>query len=415
MRNTIPKELAPLFSPELTRHYKYLSLSANENVISNTAAEFLGSEFANRYYFKTNSGEFQNFPDFVASGSQAVDHVVDAAKKAVCDMTGATYVNLSALSGIHAMLMTIVSLTEPGDIVISLSPAEGGHFSTQSIVEGVGRKSGLLPLSHGQPDTQKLKKLLASRPVKLIYLDLMSHIESVDIAAIRDAVGKDMPIVYDASHTLGLILGGRFQDPFKEGADVICANTHKTFPGPHRGIIIAKEKSVGQKIESTLDGTFYSSVHYGSLMAMLVTIFEMQDYGQAFAEKIVHNAQALAHYLELYGAKVAPCADGTLTKNHQVHLTFKNRDAAFNGLENLRKNDIVAHLCYRADTGHFVRFGTQELTRRGMNQDDMELVTRIVLSALNKKNVRRAVAEITDQNKQIYFSFDDIINRGHKE
>jgi fluorothreonine transaldolase len=409
-KTKIAKELAPLFDTALEDNYSYLSLSANENVMSNTASQFLGSKLANRYYFKTNSGRFSDFPDFVASGFENVDRVVDSSKSVIRDMTGASYVNLFALSGIHAMLMSIVSLTESGDTVLSLSPTEGGHFSTRSIVEKVGRNSEFAPLSDGIIDMKRLAYLLKNKPVKLIYLDLMNHNETVDIASIRAVCDPGTYIVYDASHTLGLIFGGQFQDPFSEGADVICANTHKTFPGPHRGLILAKESVVGEKIENVIDGTFYSSVHYGTLLPMLVTIFEMRDYGKQLARRTVENSNSLARELEILGVKVAHCSDGSFTKNHQVHLVFDNRDEARDALEALRESDIVAHLCFRESIGHFIRFGVQEITRRGMDESDMKEIARIVSLVLNGKKRDGAARRLAAIHQSIYFSFDAILD-----
>lgn len=409
MNSKIAKELVPLFSPEFEDNYNYLSLSANENVISDTAAQFLGSKLANRYYFKANNGRFSDFPDFVASGLQSVDGIVDAAKETICEMSGVSYVNLFALSGIHAMLMSIVSLTEPGDIVLSLSPTEGGHFSTRSIVEKLGRNSIVAPLTNGRIDIDKLSELLKNTPVKLIYLDLMNHIETVDIAAIRAVAMPGTYIVYDASHTLGLIFGGQFQDPFTEGADVVCANTHKTFPGPHRGLIMAKDAVLGEKIESVIDGSFYSSVHYGTLLAMLVTIFEMRDYGKEFAKQIIRNANTLAQQLEMSGVKVAHCSDGSYTKNHQVHLTFETRDEARNMLGLLRENDIVAHLCFRESIGHFIRLGVQEATRRGMSDDEMKTIAHTIASALNGTAQEGAARRLVANYQNVCYSFDAIL------
>lgn len=410
----IPKELTLLLNTNLADSYNYLSLSANENVISDTAARYLGSKLASRYYFKANNGRFSDFPDFVASGLEAVDEVVDSSKEVIRDMTGASYVNLFALSGIHAMLMSIISLTEPGDMVLSLSPAEGGHFATRSIIEKVGRKSIFAPLSDGKIDIVELGKLLKNTPTKLIYLDLMNHTETVDIASIRAVSDSGTYIVYDASHTLGLIFGGQFQDPFAEGADVICSNTHKTFPGPHRGLILAKDATVGDRIENVIDGTFYSSVHYGTLLSMLVTIFEMRDYGKELAEQTVKNANLLARELEQLGVKVAHCRDGSFTKNHQIHLLFDNRDQARAALEALRNNDIVAHLCFRESIGHFVRFGVQEITRRGMNEKDMNEIARVVSLVLKGQDQKLVVHRLIDKYRSVLFSFDAILNETEK-
>ncbi len=316
------------------------------------------------------------------------------------------YVNLFPLSGIHAMLMTIVSLTKPGDTVLSLSPDECGHFATRSIVEEMGRKSIYIPTSNGKIDFEELSDLLQRESIQLIYFDLMSHIETIDIKSIKSLAQEGTIVVYDASHTLGLILGNQFQDPFLEGADVICANTHKTFPGPHRGLILAKDALLGEVIENVVSGKFYSSVHCGTLLAMLVTIFEMRDFGNEYAKQVIDNANVLAENLEGKGIDVARCSDGTYTKNHQVHLLFENREDARTALELLRDSDIVAHLCYRESSGYFVRLGAQEITRRGIA--DMALIANLITSTINGEKNAQKVKNLMYSHSNKYFSYDAI-------
>ncbi len=389
---------------------KRLELAANENVLSNAANKLLASPAASRYYFPTTEDDLVNFPEFAATASNRIDAILDRAKESIMQMLGAQFVNLFPLSGIHAMLMVIVALTDPGDLVLSLAPNENGHFATQSVVKRLGRESAFLPRSqNGQIDMKKLSELAHGRQVKMVYIDMMTHLEPVSVDGVKEVLGEQATTVYDASHTFGLMLGGMFLDPYRRGFDVVCANTHKTFPGPHRGIITAKNKVFGEKIAEGVDGKFYSSVHTGSLYAMALTIFEMEMFANDYASRVVANAQQLSKSLVANSFRVGMCYDGSPTKNHQVHILYDDRQSAYLLLQCLLKNHIVAHLCYVKREGYVIRFGVQELTRRGMKEDEMRQIALLVARASNGDGVVRDVESLADKFQKVEFSFDELL------
>lgn len=100
------------------------------------------------------------------------------------------------------------------------------------------------------------------------------------IRELRKALGPDVIIVYDASHTLGLIMAGKFQSPLEEGADIISANTHKTLPGPHKGLIAFKDRELGEKANALITANLYSTVHTNSLLALAISIIEADKFGK---------------------------------------------------------------------------------------------------------------------------------------
>jgi glycine/serine hydroxymethyltransferase len=387
---------------------KMLSLSANENTLSNTASRFLNTDFSNRYYSEANSGDFSDYPYFVANSYPEIDNFVELARKAMRKMSGAEYVNLFPLSGIHAMLMTIIALTRPGDVVMSLPSDEIGHFATRDVVESLGRKSQMIPMANGVIDIDRLRQINNESKISLIYLDSMSCLDTLPVSDIRKSIRAETLIAFDASHSLGLILGHQAPNPLLYGADVICSNTHKTFPGPHRGIILAKTKELGNKIESQVAGKLYSSTHFGTLIPMAITIFEMYKFGEEYTKQICINAQEFGINLVKSGVKVAYSNDKqNYTNNHQLHIPFDSRVDALQALQRLRNNNIIAHICHNNSLGYFIRLGVQEVTRRGMIKDDMHPLATVVAAALKGEDVVSDVAQIVDSHQNVKYSYDN--------
>src|SRR4029077_4573385 len=125
-----------------------------------------------------------------------------------------------------------------------------------------------------------------------------------NLREIREAVGEELIIIYDASHTMGLIMGGQFQAPLAEGANVICANTHKTLPGPQKGMIAFRDADFGRRANDIINGCLYSSPHTASMIALATTILEMKKFGADFAKQIIANSNALAESLADSGYKI---------------------------------------------------------------------------------------------------------------
>lgn len=389
----------------------YLNLSANENVMSRTARHYLSTIVSDRYYFETTHKGYSDYPEFVAPGNTNFDTLADETRRIFGRMLGTSHVNLSPLSGIHAMMMILLSFTEPGEVVASLSPGDHGHFSTQTIVGRIARKSVFLPSTQdGNIDIRSLRAFTKEHSPRMIYIDAMSYQHPFNIRLIREVVDESTIIVFDASHTLGLIAGDAFPNPFDSGADIVCGNTHKTFPGPHRGIIFLKSK----KLEEILDKNgshLYSTVHGGTLLALAITVAEMNMYIKEYASHIVSNAHALQSSLKQYNL-ISP--DIPLTENHQVHILMPNRETAIKFMKTLREQHIATHLCYGRSEGFFIRLGTQEITRRGMGKPEMSQIANVISKISKGNDCRSEIMKLNDNYKTIKYSFDEVRNYDEK-
>jgi glycine hydroxymethyltransferase len=211
---------------------------------------------------------------------------------------------------------------------------------------------------------------------------------------------KDIPLLYDGAHVLGLIAGGEFQQPLHEGATWLTASVHKTFPGPQRGVILGDLDAPGeQKYWPAADrGVFpgtSSNHHLFTLPALLVAIREMKQYGAAYASQIVRNAQALGRSLDELGTPVEARAFG-YTRSHMIAVNVSQWGGGVEVARRLEANDIIVN--YNMVPGDAdprnpsgLRIGVPEMTRFGMDERAMGELAQLMHDAIRSKNVKEQV------------------------
>lgn len=195
---------------EEARNARLLHLTANEPLMSDTARSFMDSRISDRYYMGGGDDDgVVDFNPFTFLGWPALQELVTAAEHAAQEMLGACTVTLSCLSGVHAMMCALLSTTEPGDAVMSVGLDHGGHFATQLIIERTGRRH--VPTAYNLDglrfDAERIGDDFRRARAKAFYMDVSFYLNPHNLAEIRDALGSDAIIIYDASHTMGLIMG----------------------------------------------------------------------------------------------------------------------------------------------------------------------------------------------------------------
>lgn len=387
----------------------FLHITAYENQMSHTAKQFMDTSLSERYYFGGgDEGRVINWDPFTTLGQPQVEAIIEDAERAMKSLMGASVVNLRCLSGVHAMMCAIFVATEPGDAVMIVEHDDGGHFSTPVILERSGREvvHAVFDAQAMRFDITKTAELFKQKKCKALYLDISYPLSPVNLSEIRQAIGEEAIIIYDASHTIGLMMGGQFQNPFNEGADIICANTHKTLPGPHKGLIMFKDASYGGPLNDVINNGLFSTSHIHHLIALSITILEMEKYGVPYTQQIVRNSNALGAALVSLGRDVRKTGD-VYSQTHQVHLYLPENVVAADVYKQFIDNKISTNFDDRLGGRLFARLGTQELTRRGMKEDDMYSIAEILNDSLNGEDVRDRVDEINSRFSKIEFSFDE--------
>ena len=407
----IINQLLSTIKSEEDRNNNILHLTANENQLSETARMFLGSKISERYYMGGGVDEVVDFGHFTALGFKGVEDLIESAKKAAEEMLSAASVNLNVLSGVHAMMSAILATTEPNDVVMTVPLESGGHFATKGILDRVGRRHVYADYDYENLrfDVEKIATKFRENKARALYLDVSYYLNPHNIKEIREALGKEAIIIYDASHTMGLIMGQQFQSPLNEGANVICANTHKTLPGPHKGMIAFRDKELADKANSIIDGCLYSTPHMTHLIALSITLLELKEFGVEYAKQIISNSNAIAKAFEELGYEVRKSNTGRFSENHQAHVFIDSKGDRVTMYKNLIKNNISTNFENNELTKNhrlYIRVGTAEITRRGMKEGEMKTIANLVDRAMKGEDVKQEVADLNSKFTKIMYSFD---------
>ena len=357
-----------------------------------------------------NEDGIVDFGHFTALGIKSVENLLEAAKEAAKEMLGAADVNLNVLSGVHSMMCSLLSTTEPGETIMTVPLEYGGHFATVGILRKIGRKQVFadFDFKNLRFDVEKIAEKVKKNNVRAIYLDVSYYLNPHNLKEMREAIGPEPIIIYDASHTMGLIMGKQFQDPLHDGANVISANTHKTLPGPHKGMIAFRDKDLADKANAVIDGFLYSSPHLIHLVPLAITLLEMKEFGQEYAKQIVANSNAIAKAFEKLGYEVRKANTGRYSEDHQVHVFIGDRGGYLDLYKKLITNNIATNLEGTELSGGkwFIRVGTQEVTRRGMKEAEMEKIASLMDQALRNNSIKDQVVSFNNQFRKIHYSFD---------
>jgi len=352
-----------------------------------------------RSMFLADMGNRYNAPDKFYRGTKYADELQAITEELARKVFGARYADVRALSGHTADMAVLLSLTEAGDKILSVHPDNGGYPGITHL--GLG---SLLKLENRyftyddravNIDTKESAALIRSEQPKVVFFG-SSFIPFPHPAKQLSPVAEG-ECVYDGSHVLGLIAGGEFQDPLREGCSLLIGSTHKSLPGPQGGIILSNNEEVFSKVVGKIHPGIVDNIHLDRVAALAVSLIEMLQFGKAYAQAVVKNSQALARALDGEGVKVRGAAVG-FTKSHQVLLDYDPAKLQYVS-GRLEQANIIG------DNGG--RLGTSELTRMGYGPEEMgtvaELVALIVLGKKAPDFVQKRVKSLVKQFQQPRF------------
>jgi glycine/serine hydroxymethyltransferase len=265
-------------------------------------------------------------------------------------------------------------------------------------------------------DTAELEKLLEKEKPELIVFGKSMFLHKEPVAFVHNIVKGWNPkpvIMYDMAHVLGLY--GLLQEPFKEGADIVTGSTHKTFFGPQRGVVattITKESPVS-KLWIDIKGRAFpgstSNHHLGTLLALLVAVYEMNTFKKEYQIEVRKNAQAFARALKEKGIDVEGDEADGFTETHQVVIRVKRFGSGNELAQRLENNNIITNYQALPDDESFleasgIRMGAQEMTRFGMQEGDFNNLAEFVADVIIKnKDVKKNVKEFRERFLQMRY------------
>ena len=399
------------------RQTQTINLIASENTPSEAVRRVQNSDFMGRYAEgHPNEGDKVNR---YYQGTRYIDEIERMATGEIIELFNARQADVRPISGNAANTAIALGFLRGGDTIIANSTDAGGHISHGPVGvfgrriqnRGQSLKLGgpnsinlyLLPLTedHYHIDAGKTIELVdrVSPQIVVMGKSLFLFPEPVaEVAAFCKT--KDIPLLYDGAHVLGLIAGGEFQAPLQEGATWMTGSTHKTFPGPQRGVILGNldaedEKKYWPAADRGVFPGSSSNHHLHSLPALLVSIREMKKYGRDYARQIVRNAQALGSSLDELGTPVE-ARDFGYTKSHTIAVDVSQWGGGVEVAKRLEASDIIVN--YNMIPGDAdprnpsgLRVGVPEMTRFGMDERAMGELAQLIHDAIRGKNVKDQV------------------------
>ena len=396
-------ELANAMEDELSRQRDHIELIASENFVSKAVMAAMGSPLTNKYA--------EGYPGKrYYGGCQHVDVVENLAIERAKELFGCEYVNVQPHSGAQANLAAFFAMVQPGDTVMGMSLADGGHLTHGSPVNISGKYFNIVPYcvnDEGFIDYDEVMKIAKECKPKLIVAGASAYPRAIDFKKFReiaDEVGAYLMV--DMAHIAGLVATGLHMSPIPY-ADVVTTTTHKTLRGPRGGMIMASQE-VADKYN--FNKAVFPGIQGGPLMhviaAKAVCFKEALDPAfKAYQQGVIDNAQALCKGLMARDIKIVSGG----TDNHLMLVDLTPYELTGKAMEKLLD---AAHITCNKNTipndpkSPFVtsglRLGTPAVTSRGMNTEDMDRIAEAIAmlikegeSAIDK--ARAIVDELTEK------------------
>ena len=377
-------DLALALKHELERQQEQIELIASENIVSRAVLEAQGSVLTNKYA--------EGYPGKrYYGGCECVDVAEQLAIDRACKLFGCSYANVQPSSGSQANQAVMLALLQPGDCILGMSLAAGGHLTHgappnlsgkwfKAIQYGVRREDALI-------DYEELERLALENKPKLIIAGGSAYPRVIDFARFRriaDAVGAIFMV--DIAHYAGLIAAGIYPSPFPH-AHVVTTTTHKTLRGPRGGMVLADDAELGKKINSAV----FPGLQGGPLMHVIAG--KAAAFGEAlrpefkvYAQAVLDNARALAEVLKTGGLDIV--SGGTdshivLVDLRPKNLTGKAAEASLERAGMTCNKNGVPFDPQKPTITSGVRLGSPAATTRGFGVEEFRETGRLIVEVLD--------------------------------
>ena len=402
IRKTDP-EIADAIVAEQERQNSHIELIASENWVTKAVMAAMGSPLTNKYA--------EGYPGKrYYGGCQCVDVVEDLARDRAMEIFGCTYANVQPHSGAQANMAVFFALLQPGDTVMGMNLAHGGHLTHGSPANMSGAYFHVVPYGvndEGVIDYDKVREIALECKPKLIVAGASAYARIIDFKRFReiaDEVGAYLMV--DMAHIAGLVAAGQHPSPIPY-AHVTTTTTHKTLRGPRGGMILSSKEFAE---EHKFNKAVFPGIQGGPLMhviaAKAVCFKEVlsPEY-KVYQENIVKNAKALCKGLMDRGIKIVSGG----TDNHLMLVDLTSVGKTGKEAENLL--DSVNITCNKntipndpksAFVTSGVRLGTPAVTARGMNEEDMDVIAEAIAMILKEgesktEEAKKLVKSLTDK------------------
>ena len=399
VKNTDP-EIAEAILAELDRQRSNIELIASENFVSKAVMAAMGSPMTNKYA--------EGYPGKrYYGGCQKVDIAENLAIARACELFGSKFANVQPHSGAQANMAVFFALMQPGDTYMGMNLAHGGHLSHGSKVNMSGKYFNVVPYGvseeTGMIDYDEVRRIALECKPKLILAGASAYSRTIDFAKFSE-IAKEVGAYFmvDMAHIAGLVAAGLHPSPVPY-ADVVTTTTHKTLRGPRGGLILTNDEEMAKKINKAV----FPGIQGGPLMhvisAKAVCFKEaLQPEFKAYAQQIVKNAKVLSEELVKEGFNIV--SGGTdnhlmLVDLRPLNITGKELETRLDEVNITCNKNAIPFDPEKPNTTSGVRLGTPAATSRGMVEEDMVEIAKVIGMVArdfegNKAEAKERVAKI---------------------
>ena len=389
---------------------KGIPLCAAENIMSDFARLPLKSELQEKYIMG-GTINYQEEDNFI--GSDLLFPIYESITKSCSILFNANYSDSRTLSGMNTITTLLMSLSSSGDKILLHMPDAGAHASMPYVSQRLGLEIIEMPYDYENYnfDIKKINEIIENENIRIVLFSPSDILFSPNFSDL--IIKKDTYVIYDATQTLGLIAGKVLPNPLEEYENIILVGgTHKTMPGPTKGLILIQNMKIAELIDTKINPTYLRNTQMHHVLSLLFTLKELEYFGNEYANQIVRNSQILGEELEKYGFKVIK-KNNIYSETHQIFLEMEHSK-----LKEFHNNCIYYNITINEKFKKIfnysgVRIGVQEISRYNWNKNELQDVA-LLLSKIRDNNNETEIFELINKlntNKILHFTFSKDILR----
>jgi glycine hydroxymethyltransferase len=356
------------------------------------------------------------------AGTQYIDEVEALCVELLKVAFRCNYADHRLMGSMLGNMAVYQALTQPGDVIMSASQPFGGHSSNR--YDGPAGMRGLrifdvpFDMDELEVDLDGFAKIAHQHRPKLVVMGMSMTLFPLPVRAMSQIISEwSGKFIFDGAHQAGLIAGGQFQDPLNEGAVILTGSAGKTFSGPQSGMILWNDPELTKPLTDTIFPVLAATHQVNRVAALAVSAAEMIEYGKFYMAQIVRNSKALGKALDDRGIPVL-CANKGYSQSHQIIARVKQYGGGLDVAHRLAQANIITNKNLVPedkpedwDRPSGLRIGTIEVTRLGMNENDMEtiadLIARVLVKGEDPEVVGKDAMDFRLPKQTLYYNFDN--------
>ena len=355
------------------------------------------------------------------AGTQYIDEVEALCVELLKVAFRCNYADHRLMGSMLGNMAVYHALAQPGDAIMSAPQPFGGHSSNRH--DGPAGMRGLqifdVPFDREEleVDLPAFANAARQHKPKLVVMGMSMTLFPLPVQEMSQIIAEwDAKFIFDGAHQAGLIAGGQFQDPLNEGAVILTGSAGKTFSGPQSGMIMWNDPELTKPLTDTIFPVLAATHQVNRVAALAVSAAEMIEYGKFYMAQIVKNSKALGKALDERGIPIL-CAHKGYSQSHQIIARVKQFGGGLDVAHRLAEANIITNKNLVPedrpedwDRPSGLRIGTIEVTRLGMNEEDMEtiaeFIARILVKGEDPASVGKDVIDFRLPRQTLYYNFD---------